>query len=467
MLLLFKDGNVPVGEVRRTELQGLGPLPSSVGEMWVTRGFHNSKVKQAANQGTLLFQKILDWVILPLFEKAFKTVKVYPRADNPVGVVLNERGIFQFDGQQEFINVLENPENIAKFTDMNIDAMKHSAGCSLAVQTNDVCKAFPVIKSGIKTGKYEGDSNTSLVKQANARLDELKKCFTEISTTTIKNMKEVYRLIQPVLGPALVSHNIIIGGKVSGQWDPTKNDCDFSAMLARCTNEYTLQQREDFEACALELGEKFRIGYKITEPMLDAKDLPKTKAQEKQEQTPGRVQRDDLCTNRQRALLITHETFETSQEKKAQRDEIKKAEAAATNATKVQKATQKLEAAEQKKRKEEEKKAKQTEDDERARLVKTLQTAPQKKKPPKNDAQCFMCGSWWSNWQTRGNLPEDHKNKVNIWHNCSQCDMWFCPEHGGTTLVGWFWVLIDTFVHVFCIFEIHCIYICSFCTCVR
>lgn len=217
VLLLFSDSQVDAGDAHRIDLEGLGATPDAIGEMWVVRSFHDSKKKNTPEQGTDIFQKIFDLIVLPMFAKAFTHARKNQRAE---GVEFEERGIFQFDGQLEMIKMLERPGNIKKLEDDFIDAMKHSAGCSLGVQINDVMKTFPVIKSGIKTHKYAGDSDLDLVKKANKKIDDLKKTFPKITTQTTNRMKKVFRIIQPVLGPALNPHIILTGGIECGAWHP-------------------------------------------------------------------------------------------------------------------------------------------------------------------------------------------------------------------------------------------------------
>lgn len=298
----------------RIPLLGLGANSHSTGEIWIVKGFHGA-------DGVALFDLLIKELVLPSFVKSFALLKQFPRSTDDT---YEERGIFSNDGQDEELKAIE--LNLLGFRELKVDAMKHSSGTSAWTQPNDAYKLHTVIHKGANDGIYKDETDYNLVSAA-AVVIQAAKDKHKFSKDIAAKVITAYTVLQPVLARACAPHIIKKSFQISGAFDMTTGDVNKKTMLGQCKTVQQMDQDQVDEVmlqvdalCAL--GNK---GFLLTEQTMNDLNMFQTEKEKNRADSLTKVQKNELCLNKQRTCVLTHAGFEAyQQEKKKSREKQEK-----------------------------------------------------------------------------------------------------------------------------------------------
>jgi len=97
------------------------------GEIWLVHSTHGDN-QRAVNK------MFFETVIHPSFAISMQVCNSFVSRNKEV----TEAGLFMCDGEMEQLDVLGSEEIVRKFQSQRVNVMKHSAGCSMLWQPNDV-----------------------------------------------------------------------------------------------------------------------------------------------------------------------------------------------------------------------------------------------------------------------------------------------------------------------------------------
>jgi hypothetical protein len=302
LVFVLIDEKIATKTIYKLEIPGLSPYPNGIGYIWLLHSFHGDDV-------VVFYKDYNTHIVIPAFEQSRQFLS------DP-----KQHGLFSMDGDQDQIKAfLDEEEKLSQqFVTRDIEVLKYAASCSAIQQPNDVGPTHKALHQAIS---YATSTANSLINN-DALETQITKIKANLSKTTPKKIWRLIKVVQPLLSAVFTSPNIIEGFQESGIWP---YDPDRILFKVKGVKTFPIPLFTKIKSAILRLNEIFE-SEKVEEKVMDEYQIPKSEKQQAQEARVDLKQRDDLVTSRQRALILTHQSFFTKRALQRQRVDKQKEE---------------------------------------------------------------------------------------------------------------------------------------------
>lgn len=398
----LRSAKVPENDVVKIKAPRFSPNQNGEGEFWLVNTTHGDNLR-------LVNKWLTCQLVIPSFTQSIQASEQLLSRSKEV----KEVGIFQCDGEREQLDVFTDPKVRKSFLEYGINAMKHSAGCSLMWQANDVGHCHSSLHKLVGSQRYSKLLQQNAVAEMKSQIDATQSRLQEagmnlIDTDTIHKVMRAFEVIQPVLPFAFTPSSIVSSFSECGLWDPSLSDCNIEKMLRRSQAFKNFDGFDDLVERVKQRCKEPRDGLCL-ESELDELNIPLTPEEKERQSNPRRVALNDRVPNMQRAFIYTGEGF----------DEWDRERRAKIRRRNNEKKIRRDQNDQKKKNAADSRKAKQL----RARRIAECMgnPPPMPNVPVLDDVQCVNHGIWQGTWMEKG-LGEDG------WRSCRKCLCWFCNK---------------------------------------